>query len=140
MKTILIALLCGVLFGFGLAVSEMINPQRVIGFLDITGNWDATLLFVMGGALMVGLPCFQLALKCKPVCSESFDLPSKKAIDRPLLIGAILFGIGWGLAGLCPGPAIAGMATLSVEIIGFVLAMIVGQVCVKYFLKKSLCD
>ena len=130
MKTILIALLCGVLFGLGLAVSEMINPQRVIGFLDITGNWDATLLFVMGGALIVGLPCFQLALKRQPVCSESFELPSKTAMDRPLLIGAILFGVGWGLAGLCPGPVIAGMATLSVEIIGFVLAMIVGQVCV----------
>ena len=133
MKTILIALLCGVLFGFGLAVSEMINPQRVIGFLDITGNWDATLLFVMGGALMVGLPCFQMALKRSPVCSESFDLPSKTRIDQPLLIGAILFGIGWGLAGLCPGPAIAGMATLSFEIIGFVLAMIVGQVGVMYW-------
>ena len=133
MKTILIALLCGVLFGFGLAVSEMIHPQRVIGFLDITGSWDATLLFVMGGALIVGLPCFQIALRRQPICSESFDLPSKTTIDRPLLIGAILFGIGWGLAGLCPGPAIAGMATLSFEIIGFVLVMIVGQVGVMYW-------
>ena len=133
MKTILIALLCGVLFGLGLAISEMINPQRVIGFLDITGNWDATLLFVMGAALIVGLPCFQIALRRQPICSESFDLPSKTTIDRPLLIGAILFGIGWGLAGLCPGPAIAGMATLSFEIIGFVLAMIVGQVGVMYW-------
>ena len=94
MKTIIIALLCGVLFGLGLAVSEMIDPQRVIGFLDITGNWDATLLFVMGGALMVGLPCFQLALKRQPVYSESFELPSKTTIDRPLLIGAMLFGVG----------------------------------------------
>ncbi|MEW8420062.1 MAG: DUF6691 family protein [Candidatus Thiodiazotropha endolucinida] len=133
MKTVIIALLCGVLFGLGLAISEMINPQRVIGFLDVTGDWDATLLFVMGGALMVGLPCFQIALKRQPICSESFDLPSKTAIDRPLLVGAILFGIGWGLAGLCPGPAIAGMATLSFEIIGFVLAMIVGQVGVIYW-------
>ncbi|MBX2807622.1 MAG: YeeE/YedE family protein [Cellvibrionaceae bacterium] len=133
MKTVIIALLCGVLFGLGLAVSEMIKPQRVIGFLDITGDWDATLLFVMGGALVVGLPCFQIALKRKPVCSEQFDLPSNMAIDRPLLIGAILFGVGWGLSGLCPGPAIAGMATLSFDIIGFVLAMIVGQVCVMYW-------
>lgn len=129
MKTVMIALFCGVLFGLGLAVSEMINPQRVIGFLDVTGDWDATLLFVMGGALIVGLPCFQIALKRQPVCSESFDLPTKTAIDQPLIIGAILFGIGWGLAGLCPGPAIAGMATLSFEIIGFVLAMVVGQWC-----------
>ena len=113
----------------------MINPQRVIGFLDVTGDWDATLLFVMGGALIVGLPCFQIALKRRPVCSESFDLPAKKTIDRPLIIGAILFGIGWGLAGLCPSPAIAGMATFSHEIIGFVVAMIAGQLCVGYFIR-----
>ena len=135
MKTVIIALPCGVLFGLGLAVSEMINPQRVIGFLDITGDWDATLLFVMSGALIVGLPCFQIALKRKPVCSESFDLPAKIAIDRPLIIGAVLFGIGWGLAGLCPGPAIAGMATFSHEIIGFVVTMIAGQLCVGYFIR-----
>ena len=86
--------------------------------------------------MIVGLPCFQLALKRQPICSESFDLPSKTVIDRPLLIGAILFGVGWGLAGLCPGPAIAGMATLSFEVVGFVLAMIAGQVCVKYFVSN----
>lgn len=135
MKSIIIALVCGALFGFGLAISEMINPQRVIGFLDITGNWDATLLFVMGGALMVSLPCFQMAMKRRPICSGQFDLPSKTTIDQPLLIGAILFGIGWGLTGLCPGPAIAAMASWSYELIGFVLAMIAGLLCVASYAK-----
>ena len=133
MKTIGIALLCGVLFGVGLAVSEMMNPQRVIGFLDITGNWDATLLFVMGGALIVALPCFQIALRGRPRLAPSFALPTKTTIDKRLIIGAMLFGVGWGLAGLCPGPAIAGLATLSQEMMGFVLAMIVGQISVLRF-------
>lgn len=137
MRTVVIALLCGVLFGLGLAVSEMINPQRVIAFLDITGSWDATLLFVMGGALSVSLPCFQFILKRQPLCSKSFDLPAKKTIDRPLIMGAIVFGIGWGLAGLCPGPAIAGLASFSYELVGFILAMIAGQLCAQYFSQWS---
>ncbi len=128
MKNILAALGCGTLFGLGLSVSEMINPARVIGFLDIAGDWDLTLLLVMGSALAVTVIGFPLVTRrAKPMLAERFVLPTKTKIDSPLLSGAILFGIGWGLAGLCPGPALAGLASLSPQIGLFVAAMIAGQ-------------
>lgn len=128
MKISLAALVSGVIFGLGLAISEMINPTRVIGFLDITGQWDFTLALVMGSALaftVVGFPL--ITKKAHPILAEKFTLPTKKTLDTPLITGAILFGIGWGLAGLCPGPAIAGLASLKPEIFMFVAAMIAGQ-------------
>ncbi len=128
MKTILAALACGIVFGLGLSISEMINPARVIGFLDVAGEWDLTLMLVMGGALVVTLIGFPLITRRpKPVLAERFVLPTKTKIDSPLLSGGILFGIGWGLAGLCPGPALAGLASLSPQIMLFVAAMIAGQ-------------
>ncbi len=128
MKTSLAALLSGIIFGLGLSISEMINPARVIGFLDITGEWDLTLLLVMGSALaftIIGFPL--ITRKAHPLFAEKFTLPTKKSLDMPLISGAVLFGIGWGLAGLCPGPAIAGLASLQPDIFLFVAAMIVGQ-------------
>jgi uncharacterized membrane protein YedE/YeeE len=128
MKHSIAALVCGIVFGLGLAISEMINPARVIGFLDITGDWDFTLALVMGGALIVTVIGFPLITKrSHPIFAEKFHLPTRSDIDSSLLGGAALFGIGWGIAGLCPGPAIAGLASLNPSIFLFVGAMIVGQ-------------
>jgi hypothetical protein len=128
MKVALAALFSGTLFGAGLAWSGMTNPARVLGFLDITGNWDPTLVLVMGGALAVSASLFPLVLRrSRPVLAELFALPSKRDLDARLLGGAALFGVGWGLAGLCPGPAIAGLVTGSPAIVLFVTAMLAGQ-------------
>jgi hypothetical protein len=118
----------GVIFGLGLRISEMINPARVIGFLDVTGRWDPTLLLVMAGALAVTLPGFALILRRRqPLLARQFVLPTKSRPDAPLIIGAALFGIGWGLGGLCPGPALAGLVSGSPAVLLFVAAMIAGQ-------------
>jgi uncharacterized protein len=128
MARIVSALLVGLIFALGLAVSEMINPARVIGFLDVAGHWDPTLIFVMGGALLVTVPIFPLVLRRKkPFLAEQFNLPTKVKIDRPLILGAIIFGVGWGLAGFCPGPALAALASGSPGVALFVAAMIAGQ-------------
>lgn len=122
------ALMTGTLFGLGLTISEMINPARVIGFLDVTGRWDPTLAFVMGGALAVTMPLFPLVLRrARPAWSSEFYLPAKLNIDRPLVLGAAIFGVGWGLAGFCPGPALAGLVSGNAGVCLFVLAMIAGQ-------------
>jgi uncharacterized protein len=122
------ALLIGMLFGAGLAVSGMMNPAKVLGFLDITGDWDPTLAFVMGGALIVALPATLLARRrARPVLAESFDLPGKRTIDLPLIAGSALFGLGWGLAGFCPGPAFAALSTGLWQVGLFVLAMLTGM-------------
>jgi uncharacterized membrane protein YedE/YeeE len=128
MALALTSLVVGTIFGLGLAVSEMINPARVIGFLDIAGRWDPTLMFVMGGALAVTLPGYALILRSsKPLLDREFFLPTKRDIDRPLVLGAALFGLGWGLGGFCPGPALAGLASGAPGVILFVIAMIAGQ-------------
>lgn len=125
MKQSIAAIIAGLLFGFGLAASEMINPARVLGFLDISKIWDPSLMFVMGGALAVTLPSFWLILKRpKPLFAETFELPLSFGIDRRLLIGASLFGAGWGLSGLCPGPALAGLITLNSDLVLFVMVML----------------
>ncbi len=125
---ILSALITGSLFGFGLSLSEMINPARVISFLDVAGKWDATLLCVMGGALVVAVPLYPLILRRpRPLLDQRFFLPTKSTIDRPLIVGAAIFGIGWGLGGFCPGPALAALASGSPAVLLFVIAMIAGQ-------------
>jgi uncharacterized membrane protein YedE/YeeE len=127
-KAVLAALASGTLFGAGLAWSGMTNPARVLSFLDITGNWDPTLLLVMGGALAISGPLFPLVVRRpRPVLAALFTLPSKRELDGRLLGGAIVFGVGWGLAGLCPGPAIAGLITGSPAILLFVAAMLAGS-------------
>jgi hypothetical protein len=106
----------------------MINPARVIGFLDVAGRWDPTLLWVMAGALSITAPAFPLILRLrKPLLAREFSLPLKGRIDRPLVLGAVIFGVGWGLAGFCPGPALAALASASSGVVVFVVAMLVGQ-------------
>jgi uncharacterized protein len=128
MSIVLSALVAGVIFGFGLCTSEMINPARVIGFLDVLGRWDATLPMVMIGAVAVaGLGFPWITRRRVPMFAEKFYLPDARDIDARLIGGSALFGLGWGLAGLCPGPAIAALASLSPSILLFVAAMIGGQ-------------
>lgn len=124
---IVIALISGTLFGAGLAVSGMADPTRVRAFLDIAGRWDPTLAFVMAGALIPMALAWAIARRrTAPVADAKFHLPGTKTIDRRLLGGAALFGIGWGIAGLCPGPAIADLALRPVPAAIFVAAMLVG--------------
>ncbi len=127
MKQIVIAILSGLLFGAGLAISGMLNPEKVLGFLDITGHWDPTLALVMGGALLVNIPVTRWILKQPaPKVAASFTLPSLAQVDRPLVVGAVLFGVGWGLVGLCPGPAITLLAGGNLQVVLFVSAMLAG--------------
>ena len=109
--TKLSSLISGIIFGAGLTISGMVNPQKVLGFLNIFRDWDPSLAFVMIGALIVSTPLFHLFKnKEKPIFSSSFSISNKKEIDKKLIIGSILFGAGWGLVGLCPGPAITSIA------------------------------
>jgi uncharacterized membrane protein YedE/YeeE len=125
----LASFLCGLVFGAGLLISGMTDTQKVLGFLDVLGRWDPTLAFVMAGALAVSAAGYALARRIgKPVLAPRHLWPPARAIDRPLLGGAALFGIGWGLVGLCPGPAIENLAGLSPSVALFVLAMIAGIV------------
>jgi uncharacterized protein len=118
----------GLVFGIGLLISGMTEPAKVLGFLDVFGAWDATLAFVMAGAVAVAAIGFTLARRrSAPVLAPSFAWPARQDIDAPLIIGSALFGIGWGLCGICPGPALVNLAGLSAPIIAFVVAMIVGM-------------
>ncbi|MGG6238796.1 DUF6691 family protein [Nodosilinea sp. AN01ver1] len=133
----LVALAAGLLFGLGLGFSQMIDPQRVIGFLDVAGNWDATLAFVMGGAVLMTLISFRFILRQPaPLLGAKFYVPTRSDIDRPLVLGAALFGIGWGLGGYCPGPAIAALGLGSANPLLFLAAMIAGSLGYK-FLNRS---
>ena len=124
-----VALLSGLLFGLGLIISGMANPGKVIGFLDLAGDWDPSLLFVMGGGVAVTTATFWLVLRReRPLFEKKFFLPTKADLDGRLLIGAALFGIGWGIGGLCPGPAITALATLDPSVVLFVGAMLLGMV------------
>src|SRR5210317_2149465 len=128
------SLVSGIVFGLGLTISEMINPAKVLGFLDLFGNWDPSLMFVMIGALVVSSPMFHLIKKKeKPIFAEKFNYSNNKVIDNKLVIGSALFGAGWGLGGLCPGPAISSIALLNINSIIFVFAMFIGFYLVKFF-------
>ena len=123
-----IALTSGMLFGAGLALSGMMDPKRVRGFLDLLGEWDPTLAFVMGGAVVVmALAWFVQGRLAIPLADTEYCLPDTRGVDARLLGGAALFGVGWGLAGLCPGPAIASLATAFVPVAVFVVAMLAGM-------------
>mgnify|MGYP005839904439 CR=1 FL=1 len=105
------ALMAGLVFGFGLVIAEMVNPAKVLAFLDVSGHWDPSLAFVMGAALIVTAVGYRLVWKMRqPVFGKHFVVPQTREIDRRLALGAVLFGIGWGLVGLCPGPAIAALS------------------------------
>jgi uncharacterized membrane protein YedE/YeeE len=126
--TSVVALVSGMFFGFGLALSEMMNPRRVQGFLDVAGAWDPTLAFVMLGALVVTVPAFFFARRLqRPVCDTNFRIPANRVIDRRLVLGAALFGVGWGLVGFCPGPALAALITGRGDVLLFVLSMLAGM-------------
>jgi len=126
--------LSGLLFGLGLTISGMINPAKVIGFLDVAGNWDPSLALVMASGLAVTVPAFHFILKQqRPLFEAKFFLPGKADIDPQLIGGAVLFGVGWGLAGLCPGPALAGITSLDSSVLSFVAAMFAGML-LHYFL------
>ncbi|MEC5387516.1 YeeE/YedE family protein [Uliginosibacterium sp. H3] len=124
---VLAALAAGALFGLGLAAAQMTQPSKVLGFLDFAGAWDPSLLFVLGGAVTVTLVSFRFILRRKaPLFDEHFHLSTKTAIDPQLLIGSALFGIGWGISGYCPSPAIAALAAPNSETWIFLPAMLVG--------------
>mgnify|MGYP000203339806 CR=1 FL=1 len=126
---LLFALISGFLFGIGLSVSGMTDPHKVKGFLDITGNWDPSLALVMGGALLVGSILFPyITQKKKPLFESGFSLPTKNDIDKYIIIGPALFGIGWGLIGLCPGPAFANLLVAGKPIVVFTLVMLISKV------------
>lgn len=134
----LIALAAGLLFGLGLGFSQMIDPQRVIGFLDLFGTWDPTLAFVMGGAVLITLISFRLILRRPhPLLGGKFYLPTRQDIDRPLVLGAALFGVGWGLGGYCPGPAIAALGLGSANPMLFIAAMIAGSLAHKALTRRA---
>lgn len=119
--------LAGLLFGLGLAISGMTDPARVLGFLDIAGAWDPTLMFVLGGAVVTTFIGYRLVWRRgAPLVGEVFQLPSRRDLDARLLGGAALFGIGWGLSGYCPGPAFASIGGLSAPLAAMLMAMLVG--------------
>ncbi|MGX9720827.1 DUF6691 family protein [Stenotrophomonas acidaminiphila] len=128
LRTVLAALLAGALFGLGLAVSGMTDPQRILGFLDVAGAFDPTLLFVLGGAVGTTMLLFRFVLRRPaPLLAERFWIPEPRGVDARLLAGAGVFGVGWGLAGYCPGPALVGLGVLSPEALWFVPAMLAGM-------------
>jgi len=133
----IISLVSGIIFGVGLVISGMINPEKVLGFLDLFGNWDPSLAFVMIGALIVSSPLFHIIKnKEKPLFAQKFNYSNNKEVNNRLIVGSALFGAGWGLGGLCPGPAISSIALININSITFVFAMFFGFCLVK-FLKLS---
>ena len=127
MKHNTIALICGILFGIGLSLSQMINPNKVLNFLDITGAWDPSLIFVMLGALPVAMISFKAILKRPaPILADQFQLVGKLSVNTSLILGASIFGIGWGMSGYCPGPAVTGLGLLSFESVVMVVSIYLG--------------
>lgn len=129
------SLLAGIGFGIGLTISNMVDPKVVLAFLDITGDWDPSLMFVMGGALMVFIPSYYVLKKRmnRPLFADSFFEPTLKEVDKPLLIGAAVFGIGWGITGICPGPAIANLSGMNEKIFAFIFTMLIGMMVANWF-------
>lgn len=128
MKAIFSALVAGLVFGTGLIVSGMVNPAKVLNFLDVAGQWDPSLAFVMAGAAGTVFIGYQLVLKRSgPFFAERFNLPTATRLDARLVGGAIMFGIGWGLVGLCPGPALTALGTGAVPVLVFAVAMLAGM-------------
>lgn len=123
----IISIISGLIFGFGLTFSNMINPAKVIGFLNLFGYWDPSLIFVMIGAISVSAPIFFLCRnKSKPLFADKFFIPTAGSVDKKLIFGSIIFGIGWGLVGFCPGPAVASLALLNGYSLIFVVFMLAG--------------
>lgn len=128
-RVMMVSLVSGLLFGFGMMLSGMVDPAKVIGFLDISGQWDPSLAFVMGGALLVFAPGYWLLVRRRqqPVLGGAFNLPTSTILDKKLLLGAALFGVGWGMAGICPGPAVTSISGLNPAMIIFLAALLLGM-------------
>lgn len=137
---LLVSYLIGLVFGVGISISGMANPAKVLNFFDVAGAWDPSLAFVMGGALIVTLIGYRFVLKRPaPVLSASFQLPTLRSLDLPLIGGSAVFGIGWGIAGFCPGGALPALGTGRAEVIVFVVALIVGIFAAK-IMQKALAN
>ena len=127
MMRIALGLLSGLVFGLGLVISGMANPAKVLNFLDLAGTWDPSLAFVMGGATVTAFIGYRLVWRrSAPVLDSTFDVPTSTQIDRPLILGATLFGIGWGIGGFCPGPAWTALPLLAPGTLVFMPAMLAG--------------
>ncbi len=141
MKNKLTALFVGFIFSIGLGISGMTQPQKIIGFLDFSGNWDPSLIFVMIGAISFHSLAYKFIRKQKfPLFSKQWCVPEQKEITPALIIGSILFGIGWGLAGYCPGPALTSLATLEIKPFLFVLSMLTGMILFRFLNNKMSLD
>jgi hypothetical protein len=133
------AFTAGLLFGIGLIVANMVDPQKVLSFLDITGKWDASLALVMAAGLTIFSSGYFLLVKTrkKPLLGEHFFIPEHRIIDNKLLIGAVFFGLGWGLSGICPGPALANVLTGDIKILVFIAFMLMGMYCARLLIKST---
>jgi len=139
MKQGSLSLMVGILFGAGLTISGMTKPQKVIDFLDFFGSWDPSLAFVMIGAIAVNIVGYRLIMrKPSPIFASEFKVPHKSSLDKKLIMGSILFGIGWGLAGYCPGPALTSLVSLNENTLVFVAAMVAGMFAFEFYQKKVL--
>ncbi|MBC5850254.1 YeeE/YedE family protein [Vibrio metschnikovii] len=135
----LTSLVSGLLFGIGMVISGMADPTKVIGFLDVTGAWDPSLIFVMGGALLVFMPAYFIVIKpkAKPLNASSFSLANNPHLDSRLISGAVIFGLGWGIAGICPGPAVSSLALGNRDVWVFFVAMLTGLFVMGQWLKTK---
>jgi uncharacterized membrane protein YedE/YeeE len=125
----------GVLFGWGLIISGMSNPEKILGFLDLAGPWDPSLAFVMLGAVLVGLAGFYVVSKrSEAFFGGALHIPTRRDITKPLIVGSLIFGVGWGIAGFCPGPALVALGAGHLKALVFVIAMLVGmEICERFF-------
>ena len=136
-RNFLIPSICGIIFSIGLVLAGMTNPSKVMGFLNIFGNWDPSLIFVIGGAIIISMPTFLFITKRMegPMFNkkEGFDLHFNKEIDRSLVIGSTIFGVGWAMVGFCPGPAIAALTLIDGNVFMFFIAMSIGMLLKKVY-------
>ncbi|WP_051303174.1 YeeE/YedE family protein [Psychromonas aquimarina] len=139
MFTIIVGLICGLLFGSGMIISGMVDPAKVTAFLNISGDWDPSLMFVMGGALAVFTPIYHLVIKKRgrALNGEKFSWASNTQVDGTLIAGAAVFGIGWGLAGFCPGPVMASLGGGSLTIFIFLASMLTGTAAARHYLRGA---
>lgn len=138
MKQEVTAFLVGVLFAFGLLVSGMTQPDKVVGFLDFFGAWDPSLAFVMLGAIGVHFVTYRIVMKRpSPLLAGKFLVPTKRSIDKRLIVGSILFGVGWGLAGYCPGPALVSFVSMQWDVVVFVCSMTIGMLLYGYSMNRK---
>lgn len=135
----LVSTTSGIIFAIGLVLSGMVSPKKVIGFLDVFGSWDYALAFVMGGAVITNLILFKFILSRNPIYCKNHSLPLNNAIDKNLVLGSMLFGIGWGLVGICPGPGIVNLVTLEINIFYFMGALILGMFFYNILKKRFIC-